>query len=99
MHLLVYESAKNNSMKVNLRVHFMFHLKEQPRFSFREHLKLQKCEEKDIFDVVIDGLLDSAVEGVLEGAPRDEINDLYKDPQEASIICKCKQNFVNVLFF
>ena len=25
----------------------------------------QKCEEKDIFGVVIDGLLDSAVEGVL----------------------------------
>ena len=38
----------------------------------------QKCEEKDIFYVVIDGLLDSAFEGVLDGAPRDAINNLYK---------------------
>ena len=36
----------------------------------------QKCEEKDIFGVVIDGLLDSAIEGVFEGASRDGINNL-----------------------
>ena len=33
---------------------------------FQGALKVaQKCEEKDIFGVVIDGLLDSAIEGVL----------------------------------
>ena len=37
----------------------------------------QKCEEKDTFDVLIDGLaLGSTIEGVLEGAPRDIINNL-----------------------
>ena len=46
-----------------------------------------------------DGLLDSAFEGVLEGAPRDAINNLYKDAQEATITCECKQDFVNVLIF
>ena len=59
----------------------------------------QKSEEKDIFDVVINRLLDSAIEGVLEGAPRDAINNLYKDAQEATVICECKQNFVNILIF
>ena len=68
--------------------HFMFPLKAA-----------QKCEEKDIFDVVIDGLLDSAIEGVLEGVPRDAINNLYKDAQEATVTCECKQNFVNALIF
>ena len=50
-------------------------------------------------DVVIDGLLGSAIEGVLEGAPRDAINNLYKDAQEATVTCECKQNFVNILIF
>ena len=45
------------------------------------------------------GLLDSALEGVLEGIPRDAINNLYQDAQEATITCECKQNFVNILSF
>ena len=40
-----------------------------------------------IFDNVIDCLLDSAIEGVLEGAPRDAINNLYEDAQEATVTC------------
>ena len=48
---------------------------------------------------MIDGLLDSAIEGVLEGVPREAINNLYKDAQEATVACECKQNFVNVLIF
>ena len=48
---------------------------------------------------MIDGLLGSGTEGVLEGAPRDAINKLYKDPQEATVTCECKQNFVNILIF
>ena len=48
---------------------------------------------------MIDGLLDSAIEGVLEGVPRDAINNLYKDAQEATVTCECKRNFVNVLIF
>ena len=59
----------------------------------------QKCEEKDIFYVATDGLLDSAFEGVLEGAPWDAIINLYKDAQEATVTCECKQNFVNLLIF
>ena len=45
---------------------------------------------------MIDGLLDSAIEGVLEGAPRDAINNLNKDGQEAIVTCEYKQNFVNI---
>ena len=78
----------------------MFHLNEHLRVSFGEHLNVKrKCEEKDILDVVFVGLLDSAIEGVLEGAPRDAINNLYKDAQEATVTCECKQNFVNILMF
>ena len=100
MHLLVYKSAKNNSMKGELKgsLHVLF--KGAPKIFFQGALKvIQKCEEKDIFDVVIDSLLDSAIEGVLEGAPRDAINNLYKDVQEATVTCECKQNFVNILIF
>ena len=48
---------------------------------------------------MIDGLLDIAIEGVLESVPRDAINNLYKDAQEATVTCECKQNFVNILIF
>ena len=48
---------------------------------------------------MVNGLLDSAIEGVLEGAPRDEINNLYKDAQEGTVTCECKQSFVNILIF
>ena len=79
-------------MKGELKGSLYVPFKGTTKIFFQGTLKVaQKCEEKDIFDVVIDGLLDSAVEGVLEGAPRDKINNLYKDPQEASVICKCKQ--------
>ena len=40
---------------------------------------------------MIDGLLDSALEGVL--------NNLCKDAKEANIACEGKQNFVNMLNF
>ena len=67
---------------------------------FQGTLKVaQKCEEKDISDVVIDVLLDSAVEGVPERAPKDAINNLYKDAQEATVTSEGKQNFVNILIF
>ena len=78
----------------------MLHLKVHLRFSFREHFKIaQKGEEKDAFYVVIDGLLDSAVESVLEVAPKDVINNLYKDAQEATVTCDSKQNFVSISVF
>ena len=48
---------------------------------------------------MIDGLLDIAIEGVLEGAPRDALNNLYKDAQETTVTCEGKQNFVNILIF
>ena len=48
---------------------------------------------------MIDGLLDSAIEGVLEGAPKDAINNLYKDAQEGNITCECKQNYVIILLY
>ena len=48
---------------------------------------------------MIDVLLDSAVEGVLERAPKDAINNLYKDAQEATVTSECTQNFVNILIF
>ena len=48
---------------------------------------------------MIDGLLDSVIDGVFEGAPRDAINNLYKDAQEATVTCECKQNFVNISLY
>ena len=87
-------------MKGELKGSLYVGLEGAPKTFFQGALKVaQKCEEKDIFDVVIDGLLDSAIEGVLEGAPRDAINNLYKDAQEATVTCECKQNFVNILNF
>ena len=79
MHLLVYKSAKNNSLKDELKGSLYVPFKGAPKIFFQGTLKVaQKCEEKDIFDVVIDGLVDIAIEGVLEGASRDAINNLYK---------------------
>ena len=78
----------------------MFHLKEYQRFSFRDHLKLHKnVKKKHIFKVVIDGLFDSAIEGVIQGAPRDAINNPYKDAQKATVTSECKQKFANILIF
>ena len=92
MHLLVFKSAKNNSMKGEI--------KGSLYVPFKGALKVvQKYEEKDIFDVVIDGLLDSAIEGILECAPRNAINNLYKAAQEATVTCECKKNFVNIIVF
>ena len=51
------------------------------------HLKVHHLKIFYIFDDVIDCLLDSAIEGVLEGAPRDAINNLYEDAQEATVTC------------
>ena len=100
MHLLLCKCVKNNSMKGELKGSLYVPFKGTTKIFFQGTLKVaQKCEEKDIFDVVIDGLLDSAVEGVLEGVPRDAINNLYKDAQEATVTCECKQNFVNILIF
>ena len=100
MYLLVYKSAKNNSMIGELKGSLYVPFKGAPKTFFQGALKIvQKCEGKDIFDVVIDGLLDSAIKGVLEGAPRDAINNLYKDAQEVTVTCECKQNFVNILIF
>ena len=83
---------------MNLRAYVP--VKGVPNTFFQGALKVaRKCEEKDIFDVVVDGLLYSAIEGVLEGAPKDTINDLYKDAPEATVTCECKQNFVNILIF
>ena len=75
-------------MKGELKNSLYIPFKGTTKIFFQGTLKIaQKCEEKDIFDVVIDGLLDSAVEGVIESAPRDAIN-LYKDTQEATITCE-----------
>ena len=40
----------------------MVHLKVHLRFHFNKHKKLlKKCEEKDEFDVAVDGSLDDAI--------------------------------------
>ena len=98
MHLLLYKSSKNNSLKGELKGSLNVALKSAPKIFFQGTLKVgKKCEEKDTFEAVIDGLLDSATESVLEGAPRDAINSLYKDAQETTVTFK--QNFVNMLIF
>ena len=87
-------------MKGELKGSLYVPFKGAPEIFFQGALKVAlKCEEEDILDVVIDGLLDSAIEGVLAGTPRDAANNLYKDAQEATKTCECKQNFVNILNF
>ena len=54
---------------------------------------LQKGEEKDTFGVGIDGLLDSAIEDVLEDAPKNAINNLFKDAREATVTCELQTKF------
>ena len=42
----------------------MSYLKAHKRFHFRDHLKVaKKCQEKDAFDVAVDGLLDDVTKG------------------------------------
>ena len=87
-------------MKGELKGSLYVPFKGTPKIFFQGALEdAQKCEEKDKFDVEIGGLLDSAIEGVLEGVPRDAINNLNRDAQEATVTCECKQNFVNILIF
>ena len=87
-------------MKGELKGSLYVSFKGTTKTFFQGTLKVaQKCEENDIFDVVIDGLLNSVVEGVLEGVPSDAINNLYKNAQEATVTCECKQKFVNILLF
>ena len=78
MHLLVYKSAKINSMKGGLKDSLHVAFKGAHKTFFQGELKVaQKCEQKDTFDSLIDGLsLGNRIEGVLEGAPRDAINNL-----------------------
>ena len=49
--------------------------------------KQKKCEEKNAFEVVLDGPLDGAIkgapEGTPEGAPKVSLSDLHKDVQES----------------
>ena len=45
-------------------MHSMLHLKVYLRFHFKKHGKLQKnCEEKDAFDIAVDGSLEDAIKG------------------------------------
>ena len=50
--------------------------------------KKKKCEEKNAFQVVLDGPLDDAIKGELEGtpdgAPKVFLSDLHKDVQESA---------------
>ena len=54
--------------------------------------KQKKCEEKNAFEVVLDGPLDGAIkgapegtpEGTPEGAPKVSLSDLHKDVQESA---------------
>ena len=85
-------------MKGELKGSLYVTLEGVHKIFFQGALKfVQNCEEKDTFDVKIDGLRDSGIEGVLEGAPEDAINNLYIDAQEASVTCESKQNFINIV--
>ena len=48
----------------------------------------KKCEEKNAFEVVLNGPLDAAIkgapEGTPEGAPKVSLSDLHKDVQEST---------------
>ena len=49
----------------------------------------KKSEEKNAFEVVLDGPLDGAIndasEGTPEGAPKVSLSDLHKDVQESAL--------------
>ena len=46
--------------------------------------KQKKCEEKNAFEVVLDGPLDVAIKVAPEGAPKVSLSDLHKDLQESA---------------
>ena len=56
--------------------------------------KKKNCEEKNTFEVVLDGPLDgvtkSAREGTPEGAPKVSLSDIHKDVQEVTFEVESK---------
>ena len=75
---------KKVHLRLNLRVHFKIELPF--KLHMLMHLLEYKCAKNNSM-------------GVLEGVPRDAINNLYKDAQEATVTCECKQKIVNILLF
>ena len=67
MHCLCTRVQKNNSMKGEFKCSLCVALEGASKIFFHG---AQKCEERDTFYVVIDGLLDRAIKDVLEGAPK-----------------------------
>ena len=62
VHLLVQQSAKKDSIKVELEKALYVALEAAPRISLNEARKIaKKCEEKDAFDVAVDGPLESQI--------------------------------------
>ena len=59
----------------------------------------QIVEEKDTFDVAVDGLFCSAIEGTPEGAPKDALNYLCKDSQEATMKFESKKKYSKCIRF
>ena len=67
MHMVVYfllqKSARNNSIKDKLEEASLLCMNVHLRFHFKRHRNLQKCEEKDAFDVAVGDPLDSEIKG------------------------------------
>ena len=81
---------------MNLRRHSTSHLKVHMRFYFKKHKKIaKKCQEKDAFDVAVDGSLDDAIKGTplnlftrplyLIKSRTNRIADILKSDSEADV--------------
>ena len=62
VRLLVQMSSQNNSIKGILEETLYVALEGAPKILLSEARKIEKiCEEKDVFEVAVDGLLDDAI--------------------------------------
>ena len=66
VQLLMQKSSQNNSIKGILKESLYHALESAPKISLSEARNIAiKCEEKDAFDVAVDGSLDDAIKAKL----------------------------------
>lgn len=97
IHLGLHFSCKWNHTCwwMKLRAYFKLDIEVHLRFLLRNHIKIKKAGEKDVFHIAVDGLFKDAI----VGAPKDALKDLRKNAKQVTMKFECEKNIVNILDF